>query len=140
MACARCWRMQCGHSDPLGVVAVARELTKLHEEVWRGTLEGAFIEFTDRLVKGEVTLVVEGAPASGDLWPLTQGGDAAGSRGKKDRWEIVKEEVEALLREGVSVMSASRTVAKKYGLPRGRLQARVALLQDSIQDPPKEEP
>ena len=43
-------------------VAVARELTKLHEEVWRGTLSDAVAWAGDRPVRGEVVLVVGGAP------------------------------------------------------------------------------
>jgi 16S rRNA (cytidine1402-2'-O)-methyltransferase len=43
-------------------VAVARELTKLHEEVWRGTLDGA-VEWARTGPKGEHVLVVDGAPA-----------------------------------------------------------------------------
>jgi 16S rRNA (cytidine1402-2'-O)-methyltransferase len=38
--------------------AVARELTKLHEEVIKGTLEGLLEEFSQRTVKGEITIVV----------------------------------------------------------------------------------
>jgi 16S rRNA (cytidine1402-2'-O)-methyltransferase len=43
-------------------VAVVRELTKLHEEVWRGTLGDAATAFAAREVRGEVVLVVGGAP------------------------------------------------------------------------------
>jgi 16S rRNA (cytidine1402-2'-O)-methyltransferase len=46
-------------------VAVVRELTKVHEEVWRGTAaEGAAI-FAERPLRGEVVLVIAGAPPSG---------------------------------------------------------------------------
>lgn len=41
-------------------VVVARELTKLHEEVWRGTLAAAFKRWTDVEPRGEFVLVVEG--------------------------------------------------------------------------------
>jgi 16S rRNA (cytidine1402-2'-O)-methyltransferase len=44
--------------------AVVRELTKLHEEVWRGTLGEAAEIFAARDVRGEVVLVVGGAPAA----------------------------------------------------------------------------
>ena len=44
-------------------VAVVRELTKVHEEVWRGTLAEAAAAFGDREVRGEVVLVIGGAPA-----------------------------------------------------------------------------
>jgi 16S rRNA (cytidine1402-2'-O)-methyltransferase len=44
-------------------VAVARELTKLHEEVWRGSLEDAVAWYKDRTVRGEVVVVLAGTPA-----------------------------------------------------------------------------
>ncbi len=50
--------------DAARPVAVVRELTKLHEEVWRGTLDEAAKAFAAREVRGEVVLVVGGAPAA----------------------------------------------------------------------------
>ena len=44
-------------------VAVARELTKLHEEVWRGTLAGAVEHLASREPRGEYVIVLDGAPA-----------------------------------------------------------------------------
>jgi 16S rRNA (cytidine1402-2'-O)-methyltransferase len=41
-------------------IAVARELTKIHEEIWRGTLSGARAYFTAHAPRGEFTLVVAG--------------------------------------------------------------------------------
>ena len=41
-------------------VVVARELTKLHEEVWRGRLAAAVGEFEAREVRGEVVVVLDG--------------------------------------------------------------------------------
>ncbi len=41
-------------------IAVARELTKLHEEVWRGTISAAIEHF--REPRGEFVLVLEGSP------------------------------------------------------------------------------
>ena len=50
-------------------VAVARELTKLHEQIWRGTLEGALTYFEQEDPRGEFTLVVAGSgPAEKILW------------------------------------------------------------------------
>ncbi len=43
-------------------VVVARELTKLHEEVWRGTLAEACVEVGGREARGEYVLVVDAAP------------------------------------------------------------------------------
>jgi 16S rRNA (cytidine1402-2'-O)-methyltransferase len=51
-------------------VALARELTKLHEEVWRGTLEDAVVHVTAVEPRGEYVVVLEGAakdePANDD--------------------------------------------------------------------------
>jgi 16S rRNA (cytidine1402-2'-O)-methyltransferase len=49
--------------DPARPVAIVRELTKVHEEVWRGTLGDAAASFGTEPVRGEVVLVVGGAPA-----------------------------------------------------------------------------
>jgi 16S rRNA (cytidine1402-2'-O)-methyltransferase len=51
---------------------VVRELTKLHEEVWRGDLRDAADAFASREVRGEVVLVIGGAvgaepPAEADV-------------------------------------------------------------------------
>jgi len=40
---------------------VARELTKLHEEIVRGTADEVLQHFQDNRPRGEMTLVVEGA-------------------------------------------------------------------------------
>lgn len=43
-------------------VAVVRELTKLHEEVWRGTLGGAVEHLATKEPRGEYVVVLDGAP------------------------------------------------------------------------------
>jgi 16S rRNA (cytidine1402-2'-O)-methyltransferase len=45
------------------LIAVCRELTKIHEEVWRGTTFEAIGYFTDHEPQGEFVLVIAGAPA-----------------------------------------------------------------------------
>ncbi len=45
-------------------VVLARELTKLHEEVWRGTLAEAAARAQDVEPRGEYVLVLDGAPPS----------------------------------------------------------------------------
>jgi 16S rRNA (cytidine1402-2'-O)-methyltransferase len=42
-------------------LTIARELTKLHEEFWRGTVAAAIVDYQNREPKGEYTLVVAGA-------------------------------------------------------------------------------
>ena len=53
--------------DLLGVlgdrrITVCRELTKMHEEVWRTTVSGALERYRKEEPRGEFTLAVEGAP------------------------------------------------------------------------------
>ncbi len=78
--------------------AVCRELTKLHEEVWRGTLAGALAEWRDREPRGEFTLIVEGAP-------------------EPRRWNEgqVRSALVALRAEGISRSEAARRVARQSG-------------------------
>ncbi len=45
-------------------LTIARELTKLHEEVWHGSLAEAREQFRTREPRGEFTLVIAGAPAA----------------------------------------------------------------------------
>jgi 16S rRNA (cytidine1402-2'-O)-methyltransferase len=50
-------------------VAVAREMTKLHEEIFRGTLSEASRYFGEKGPRGEFTLVLAGQPAQTGQWP-----------------------------------------------------------------------
>jgi len=47
---------------PLRRVAIARELTKVHESVWRGTLAGAVEHLSETAPRGEYVVVVDAAP------------------------------------------------------------------------------
>ena len=51
--------------DPSRLVAVARELTKVHEEVVRGSASELAERYATQPPRGEVVLVVGGAPESG---------------------------------------------------------------------------
>ena len=59
---------------PLRRVAIVRELTKLHEEVWRGTLGGAVEHLAEREPRGEYVLVLGGAapPAEASTEDVTE--------------------------------------------------------------------
>jgi len=48
--------------------AVARELTKVHEEIFRGPITQAIQRFLDEAPRGEITLVVGGADPSAGEW------------------------------------------------------------------------
>lgn len=84
-------------------VSVARELTKLHEETWRGTLSGAIGRFEADAPRGEVTLVIGGAPAE-----------------QEERWteEHVREALLQHLAVGMSRGAAARAIAQWSGWSR----------------------
>ena len=53
--------------------AIARELTKLHEEIFRGCLSDARQHFSEQAPRGEFTLVVGGCPPEAKpLWAVEQ--------------------------------------------------------------------
>ncbi|MBM3144759.1 MAG: 16S rRNA (cytidine(1402)-2'-O)-methyltransferase [Chloroflexi bacterium] len=49
-------------------IAVAREMTKLHEEFYRGRISGAIAHFTAQPPRGEITLIVAGAQPESEKW------------------------------------------------------------------------
>ncbi len=49
-------------------VAVGRELTKLHEEIYRGNLGQVIGHFTESPPRGELTLVISGKTAPAERW------------------------------------------------------------------------
>jgi len=87
---------------------VARELTKLHEELLRGTLPELAREVAGReSVKGEITLVI-GPPVEGE----------ASSSVTEDEAEA---DMEAALKEALETMPASRAakeIARRFNRPR----------------------
>jgi 16S rRNA (cytidine1402-2'-O)-methyltransferase len=90
--------------------ALCRELTKLHEEIWRASLGELAARANEQPPRGEVTIVVAGATpedvAAGESGVgLTEG----------------RSEVDRLVEEGWSRSSAAREVAQRTGLPRREL-------------------
>jgi 16S rRNA (cytidine1402-2'-O)-methyltransferase len=55
--------------DPDRPVAVCRELTKLHEEIVRGSAGELAARYAEEDPRGEIVLVIGGAPESGELDP-----------------------------------------------------------------------
>lgn len=82
-------------------VAVVRELTKLHEEVWRGTLGGAVEHLAAGEPRGEYVIVLDGAP------PPAPAGEAD-----------VEAALRARLEAGADKKSAIAEVAAALGVPK----------------------
>ncbi|MGQ4646554.1 16S rRNA (cytidine(1402)-2'-O)-methyltransferase [Lyngbya aestuarii] len=91
--------------EPLRLIVVARELTKLYEEFWRGTIRDAIAYFSAREPKGEFTLVVSGAQLEIAL----------------PSEEVLKAELYEIMSQGVSRSQASRQLAQLTKLPRRQL-------------------
>jgi 16S rRNA (cytidine1402-2'-O)-methyltransferase len=88
-------------------VVLARELTKLHEEFWRGTLKEAIALYEkERQPKGEYTLVVAGKPST-ETFVLSE--------------EEVKAELQKLLEQGLTRSQASRQLAEFTSLSRRQI-------------------
>jgi 16S rRNA (cytidine1402-2'-O)-methyltransferase len=80
--------------------AVVRELTKMHEEVLRGSLSG-LLEMVRDGVRGEVTLVIEGVGESGEL---------------RAEPAVIAERLRALIDDGVTKKDAIASVASELGV------------------------
>jgi 16S rRNA (cytidine1402-2'-O)-methyltransferase len=88
-------------------LAVCRELTKLHEEVWRGIISEARAYFDEVEPRGEFTLVIGGAPEEWEYWDEDQ----------------VRTALEELLAQGVPRPAAARRVAAASGWSRSEVYA-----------------
>lgn len=87
-------------------IAVCRELTKLHEEIKRGTIEEVKTYFSEKSIKGEFVLVVQGIQQE-DIDNMN-----------KEKWEklTVEQHIELLISEGLSKKEAIKQVAKDRGV------------------------
>ncbi|GBF79205.1 16S rRNA (cytidine(1402)-2'-O)-methyltransferase [Aphanothece sacrum] len=98
-------------------ITVARELTKLYEQLWRGTLEEGIDYYQDtQNIKGEITLVVRGCQESLSL-QLTE--------------SQLKEELLQLLKQGMTRSQASRQLAQLTARPRREIYELSLSMTDS---------
>jgi len=88
-------------------VAIARELTKMHETVWRGTLAEAAEFVSANEPRGEYAIVI--APAADDAAEVTD--------------ESIAEELRSRAAAGVSRRDAVDEVTTALGVPRKRVYA-----------------
>ena len=84
-------------------LALCREMTKVHEEIWRGTVSEARAAFEDRGPRGEFTLVIGGAVEEEQRWDEEQ----------------VRAALQDLLAKGIRRPDAAKRVADLSGWDRG---------------------
>ena len=89
---------------------VARELTKLHETLHSGTLDGLAADYAATGARGEIVVVVGAAPARAVVEPA-----------------VLREELEALL-EAHTTKDAAAILAARHGLPRRDIYAQALAL------------
>lgn len=100
-------------------IVLARELTKMHEEFWRGTITDAIAHYTNREPQGEFTLVVAGATLE-----KPQLSEAA-----------IKAELQNLLKQGLSRSDASRQLSQQTSLPRRQIyQLALSIAEPNLAD------
>lgn len=80
-------------------IAIARELTKIHEEVFRGDIKGALEKFKEKKPKGEFVIVLEG-------------------RGEEIEEVNIKEEILKYMERGLSKKDAVKKVSETKNIPR----------------------
>lgn len=87
------------------LIVLARELTKLHEELWRGSLAAAIAHYATQEPTGEFTLILAGAELSQPVLSET----------------ALIAELQDLLKQGFSRSQASRQLAQQTSLPRRQI-------------------
>ncbi|KAG7594275.1 Tetrapyrrole methylase [Arabidopsis thaliana x Arabidopsis arenosa] len=80
---------------------IAREITKLHEEFWRGSIGEAKEEFLIRQPKGEITLLIEGKEET---------------KAENPTESQLEEELKGLISDGHSLSTAVKTVAERTSM------------------------
>lgn len=99
-------------------IVLARELTKMHEEFWRGSVESAIELYTNNEPKGEFTLIIGGLQTAAPVFSES----------------AIKAELQTLIKEGISRSQASRQLAQQTSLPRRQIY-QLALTLDDNQSP-----
>lgn len=100
-----------GHDRP---VVVNREMTKLHEETWAGTIGEAIAHWDGREVKGELTLVL--APGAAQMPDM----------------ESALAEAMKRVASGAKLSESARGVAEEIGVSRRELYERLIASQEEL--------
>ena len=86
-------------------IALARELTKLHEEIIRTTIDGAIEYYAEKSPRGEYVLVIEGATETSE---------------EESFWQdmSVTEHVDKYISDGMTQKDAIKAAAQDRGVPK----------------------
>ncbi len=88
-------------------IALCRELTKVHEEVLRGTISEMIAYYAEKSPKGEYVLIVEGAPETDENEEMTI--------------ENAAEMAEKLIADGKKASEACKEIAKISGFSKSEI-------------------
>ncbi|MFV0402273.1 MAG: 16S rRNA (cytidine(1402)-2'-O)-methyltransferase [Oscillospiraceae bacterium] len=88
-------------------ISLCRELTKLHEEVWRTTLEEATVHYESNSPRGEFVLVLEGAAPEPEESALS--------------FEEAVTLIQRMAEQGTALSAAAKDVARATGHKKGDL-------------------
>lgn len=86
-------------------IAISRELTKIHEETFRGTIQEAIEKFESQNPKGEFVLVVEGTDVEKQSFDHIS----------------IKEHIKMYMNEGLSKKESIKKVAKERNIPKSQV-------------------
>lgn len=106
---------KCGGERP---VAVARELTKLHESFFRGTLDGALAYYGEGPVRGEIVVVVGGGTGTVPADEVAADPEA---------------HARSLLAEGLRPSAAARELARRLSIPRNEAYEIVLAVSGNVE-------
>jgi 16S rRNA (cytidine1402-2'-O)-methyltransferase len=113
-------------------IAVARELTKIHEEVYRTTLSEAVRRFSAEPARGEFTLVIEGAAARTGFERPQGAALAAAADTPAAARETARDALARASSEGCSAQEAVRRAVEASGLRRNEVyRLWLSLLQEA---------
>ena len=97
--------------------AVARELTKLHEKIARGTLVELATGFANRVVKGEIVLVDD---------------RAAEKRHEPPTAKTLSKRVKEIEKEGFDTKTALKKAAKEFGLSKSEVYRELKVKREKV--------
>jgi 16S rRNA (cytidine1402-2'-O)-methyltransferase len=94
-------------------VVIARELSKMHQEFLRGTIDEVAERLAEREIKGEITVIVRGAQERGRISP-----------------EGLAREIRSLLDQGLAIREIAAELAERLHLPRRVIYQRALQLKE----------